>query len=112
MLQLPIPVSHRKIGSTALERCDEFNSSVQASGAHYRCRFGNRSGNSKLDGHGRFFQTLVEEQGGVAEAFAALAGDVPARQFFTPEDVAKTVLYLVSDESLHLTGVGLVWDRG
>ena len=59
-----------------------------------------------------FFQALVAEQGGVEEAFAALAGDVPAQQFFTPEDVAKTVLYLVSDESLHLTGVEIVLDRG
>jgi NAD(P)-dependent dehydrogenase (short-subunit alcohol dehydrogenase family) len=41
-----------------------------------------------------------------------MAADVPSQQFFSPEEVARTVLYLASDESAHLTGVDLVMDRG
>jgi NAD(P)-dependent dehydrogenase (short-subunit alcohol dehydrogenase family) len=59
-----------------------------------------------------FFRGLVAEHGGVEEAFAAMAGSVPSQQFFSAEEVARTVLYLASDESSHLTGVELVMDRG
>ncbi len=59
-----------------------------------------------------FFRGLVAEHGGAEEAFAALAGSVPSQQFFTAEEVARTVLYLASDESAHLSGVELVMDRG
>jgi NAD(P)-dependent dehydrogenase (short-subunit alcohol dehydrogenase family) len=59
-----------------------------------------------------FFRDLVAAHGGAEEAFAALAGAVPSQQFFSAEEVARTVLYLASDESAHLTGVELVMDRG
>ena len=46
------------------------------------------------------------------ELFAAMAGSIPSQQFFPAEEVARTILYLASDESSHLTGVELVMDRG
>ena len=60
----------------------------------------------------KFFQALVDEHGGADEAFAALQGDAPSTQFFSPEEVAETILYLASDESVHLTGAEIVLDRG
>src|SRR5262249_33959194 len=59
-----------------------------------------------------FFRKLADEHGGAEGAFAALAGSVPSHQFYTAEEVARTVLYLASDESSHLSGVELVMDRG
>ncbi len=59
-----------------------------------------------------FFRELMAEHGGTEEAFAAMAGDTPSHQFFTPEEVAETILYLASDESSHLTGTEIVMDRG
>ena len=59
-----------------------------------------------------FFRGLMAEHGGAEGAFAALAGAAPSQQFFAAEEVARTVLYLASDESSHLSGVELVMDRG
>lgn len=59
-----------------------------------------------------FFKELVAQYGGTEEAFAAMAGDVASHQFFTPEEVAETILYLASDESSHLTGTEIVLARG
>jgi NAD(P)-dependent dehydrogenase (short-subunit alcohol dehydrogenase family) len=60
----------------------------------------------------QFFKELIAEHGGTEEAFAAMAGDAPSHQFFKPEEVAETILYLASDESSHLTGTEIVLDRG
>jgi NAD(P)-dependent dehydrogenase (short-subunit alcohol dehydrogenase family) len=59
-----------------------------------------------------FFRALAAEHGGEEGAFAALAGPAPSQQFFTAKEVARTVLYLASDESSHVSGVELVMDRG
>src|SRR5205085_2303528 len=59
-----------------------------------------------------FFRDLVATHGGAEGAFAAMAGVAPAQQFFSAEEVARTVLYLASEESAHLSGVELVMDRG
>jgi NAD(P)-dependent dehydrogenase (short-subunit alcohol dehydrogenase family) len=59
-----------------------------------------------------FFRDLVAQHGGTEEAFAAMTGAFPSQQFFSAEEVARTVLYLASDESSHLSGVELVMDRG
>jgi NAD(P)-dependent dehydrogenase (short-subunit alcohol dehydrogenase family) len=59
-----------------------------------------------------FFHELAAEHGGDEGAFAAMAGAVPSQQFFSAEEVARTILYLASDESSHLSGVELVMDRG
>ncbi len=59
-----------------------------------------------------FFRGLVAEHGDAEKAFAALAGPVGSQQFFPAEEVARTILFLASDESAHLTGVEVVMDRG
>jgi NAD(P)-dependent dehydrogenase (short-subunit alcohol dehydrogenase family) len=59
-----------------------------------------------------FFRDLVAEHGGREQAFAAMAGASPSHQFASPEDIARTILYLASDESSHLTGVELVIAQG
>lgn len=59
-----------------------------------------------------FFRELVAQHGGTEEAFAAISGPAPAAQFYSPEEVARTVLHLASDASGHLTGVEIIMDRG
>jgi NAD(P)-dependent dehydrogenase (short-subunit alcohol dehydrogenase family) len=59
-----------------------------------------------------FFRSLAVEHGGAEEAFAALAGSSPSQQFFAADEVARTIVYLASDEASHLTGVEVVMDRG
>jgi 3(or 17)beta-hydroxysteroid dehydrogenase len=59
-----------------------------------------------------FFRNLVSQHGGTEQAFAAMAGTSPSHQFSSPEDIARTILYLASDESAHLTGVELVVAQG
>jgi 3(or 17)beta-hydroxysteroid dehydrogenase len=59
-----------------------------------------------------FFQSLVEKLGGTEQAFAAMAGKSASRAYSTPEEIARTILYLASDESSHLTGTELVIAQG
>jgi NAD(P)-dependent dehydrogenase (short-subunit alcohol dehydrogenase family) len=59
-----------------------------------------------------FFQDLIAKHGGAEEAFQAMAGPVASQQFYSAEEVARTVLFLACDESAHLTGVEVVMDRG
>lgn len=59
-----------------------------------------------------FFRELQAQYGGSEEAFAAMAGTAASQRFFTPEEVARTILYLASDESSHLTGVEIVIAQG
>ena len=59
-----------------------------------------------------FFRDLVSQHGGTEQAFAAMAGTSPSKQFTSPEDIARTILYLASDESAHLTGIELVIAQG
>jgi 3(or 17)beta-hydroxysteroid dehydrogenase len=59
-----------------------------------------------------FFRDLISQHGGLEQAFAAMAGTSPSKQFTSPEDIARTILYLASDESAHLTGIELVIAQG
>ena len=59
-----------------------------------------------------FFRDLVAQHGGTERAYAALAGTSASNQFSSPEDIARTILYLASDESAHLNGVELVIAQG
>ncbi len=59
-----------------------------------------------------FLRNLVSQHGGTEQAFAAMAGTSPSHQFSSPEDIARTILFLASDESAHLTGVELVIAQG
>jgi NAD(P)-dependent dehydrogenase (short-subunit alcohol dehydrogenase family) len=59
-----------------------------------------------------FFQQLVAQHGGTEAAFAALAGSAGSHRFFTPEEVARPILYLASDESAYLNGVEVIMAQG
>jgi NAD(P)-dependent dehydrogenase (short-subunit alcohol dehydrogenase family) len=59
-----------------------------------------------------FFQQLIAQHGGTEQAFAALAGSAGSQQFFTPEEVARTIVYLASDETAHLNGVEIIMAQG
>ena len=59
-----------------------------------------------------FFRELVAEHGGTEQAFAARAGPSASHRFSSPEEIARTILYLASDESAHLTGLELVIAQG
>jgi 3(or 17)beta-hydroxysteroid dehydrogenase len=59
-----------------------------------------------------FFRSMIDEHGGRDEAFAAMSRNVPSQQFFSAEEVARTILFLASDESAHLSGSETVMDRG
>ena len=47
-----------------------------------------------------------------AEAFLAEAADRPLGRLGMPEDIARAVLYLVSDDASFVTGTALVVDGG
>jgi NAD(P)-dependent dehydrogenase (short-subunit alcohol dehydrogenase family) len=59
-----------------------------------------------------FFQKLVARHGGNEQAFAAMAGGSVSNRFSSPEDIARTIVFLASDESAHLTGVEFVIAQG
>jgi NAD(P)-dependent dehydrogenase (short-subunit alcohol dehydrogenase family) len=59
-----------------------------------------------------FFRELQARHGGSEGAFAAMAGTAASQRFFSAEEVARTILYLASDESSPLSGVELVIAQG
>jgi len=63
-----------------------------------------------------FWQELVAKHGGEEGAWKALGGidaNTPSLQRMAfPEEVAKAVLFLASDEAAHITGVDLAVDAG
>ncbi len=58
-----------------------------------------------------FFQDLIRRYGSEDAAFAALEADTGGR-FAEPEEVARSVLFLVSEAASHITGVELPVDGG
>jgi NAD(P)-dependent dehydrogenase (short-subunit alcohol dehydrogenase family) len=58
-----------------------------------------------------FFQELVRRHGSAEEAFSAMEAE-GGGCFMDPEEVAESVLFLVSDASRHVTGVELLIDDG
>jgi NAD(P)-dependent dehydrogenase (short-subunit alcohol dehydrogenase family) len=48
----------------------------------------------------------------IAEAFSAVAAQIPTGRIGTSEEIASTVLFLASDESSYINGVDLVVDGG
>jgi 3(or 17)beta-hydroxysteroid dehydrogenase len=59
-----------------------------------------------------FFRNLVAKHGGTNEAFAALEGTRASERFSTPGEIARTILFLASDDSAHLTGTEFVISQG
>jgi NAD(P)-dependent dehydrogenase (short-subunit alcohol dehydrogenase family) len=59
-----------------------------------------------------FFEALVREQGGVREAYAALAQTSPLKRFAAPREVAAAILMLASDEASYMTGAEILVDGG
>lgn len=59
-----------------------------------------------------FFQALTQVSGGREQAFAKLSGDKASTAFFEPDEIAKTILYLASDDATHISGTEIIMDRG
>jgi NAD(P)-dependent dehydrogenase (short-subunit alcohol dehydrogenase family) len=58
-----------------------------------------------------FWPDLLKRHGSKEEVWKQL-GAGPAGEFFSPEEIAQAILFLVSDESSYLNGAELVVDRG
>lgn len=58
-----------------------------------------------------FFQELVREHGSESAAFEVLEAE-GRKRFAEPEEVARSILFLVSDAASHITGVELPVDGG
>lgn len=58
-----------------------------------------------------FWPGLVAQHGGEDAAWKALAGS-SSEGFFAPEDIARAILFLASDESSYMNAGELVIDRG
>jgi len=59
-----------------------------------------------------FTRTALTDSTLGAEEQAALASQVPARRFATPDEIARVVLFLASDLNTYLTGQNVVVDGG
>jgi NAD(P)-dependent dehydrogenase (short-subunit alcohol dehydrogenase family) len=59
-----------------------------------------------------FFQELVREHGSEEEVWRKWAESAPLGRIAEPEDVANTILFLVSDEAGYVTGAEIAVDGG
>lgn len=59
-----------------------------------------------------FFRDLVEKTGSEEGAYKALEAQDPGSRFAEPEEIARAILYLVSDDARFVTGHDLVIDGG
>ncbi len=55
---------------------------------------------------------MVKKEGGEEAAFRAMGQGVPLQRYAEPQEVARAVLYLESDESAYVTGAELVIHGG
>ncbi len=59
-----------------------------------------------------FWKNLVTEHGSTEAAWRALAQSTPLKRFARPEEIARGILFLASEESSYMTGSELVLDGG
>lgn len=59
-----------------------------------------------------FFQELAATQGGEQAAYEAMAGNSPLGRFARPEEVARQIAFLLSDQAALITGSCLLADGG
>jgi NAD(P)-dependent dehydrogenase (short-subunit alcohol dehydrogenase family) len=59
-----------------------------------------------------FWKKLVVERGTPDAAWQALAETTPLKRFARPDEIARGILFLASDESSYMTGSELVLDGG
>lgn len=59
-----------------------------------------------------FFKDLVDKLGSEDAAYRSLAGPAPGSRFSEPEEIARAILFLASDEAAQITGLDLVIDGG
>jgi 3(or 17)beta-hydroxysteroid dehydrogenase len=59
-----------------------------------------------------FFADIVGKTGSETAAFDALGQNVPLKRYAEPEEIARAILYLASDDSAYITGTELVIDGG
>ena len=59
-----------------------------------------------------FWEESVNQWGSEEEVWKFLGGAVPMKRYAEPGEIAQAILYLASDESVYVTGTGLVIDGG
>lgn len=59
-----------------------------------------------------FFKDLVASLGSEDAAYLSLSGSAPGSRFSEPEEIARAILFLASDEAAQITGLDLVIDGG
>lgn len=59
-----------------------------------------------------FWETIRENAGGNEEAWEAMTAGIPLGRFSTAEEIARSILFLASEDSAFMTGSDLVIDGG
>ena len=58
------------------------------------------------------FSTAIKDEEQIEQAKASLAASVPMGRMGSPDEIAKAVLFLASDDGSYVTGIELFFDGG